>query len=1200
MQGCSEFRNNLALKNGSTLYSGANYEATVEHPRGSQWIYGCAGDPEITHRSLGVNFIHFDGDATNLFNWFDKPQQQNILHASRSIVWLKPDHVVVYDRASSTADGGFKRWCLNMPGNVTINGTTASASASDGNTPKGRLFVKTLLPAGAAPVAETIPANTFAPYEDMKARVIVTSPGDPQETRFLHLVQAAELATSDADATQLITSTGEAYEGMTFGSRCVLFRKSLSVAEQPLSFAVPAGVNEFIVTGMEKFAGYAIASNGGSITISAGTERFSDGGGVLAFGSSEPSNIEITASQATATEGGAPASFMLKRSGDISSPLSVNLSLSGDASAADFVSPPSAVTFAAGSATTTLTLAASDDADFEPSEGYTLRLLPGAGYHACEAANEIRGTISDNEMPPGGTLAFSAASYSAIEGAGQSAVITLTRSGGSSGAVSALMIASNGSAVSGSDYVPSSVVVHWADGDTTPKQVLIPLVNDSVIEIDETVNLSLTQPTGSSALGLDTAVLTIGDDEPPTFELTPSALIVTEGLQTSAVFTITRQGGNATTVSINYTTTPGTATSPADFTAMSGTLSWAPGAAAQQQITIPLNDDTIYEGPTESLTLAISSPSGGGVILGSSTATLTITENDPPPAQFHVGPGQAYETPADVPWNVVGAGSDVLIHYRSEPYRYKILLASRGTSAQPVRLIGVPGPNGERPVLDGENALPPPMSAKYEPDTNVEDQSLIAIERNDTQANSFKPGWIEIRGLELRNAHPDFSYSRQIGGATDSYGSGAAALFLRGAENVLISDCVIHHCATGITTNSGGNNENSLVRGLLIDHCHFHSQGKNAANTYYGHNLLTQAAGVTVQFCRLEPPLTGSAVPNIDDRSAGFTAACNWIEGGGSQINLSEPYSAAPLLTDDPSWGITHVWGNVMRNFGAGSGNVIHFGETYLPGARVLHFHHNTVHCQNNYSRNLLNLHAAGDSALAYNNIIRHSGIAEFRLNAGSGTVVFGAALISPGYITSTGFSGSQNILTSANIGFVDEANGDYHLTAGSPAIDAAIALPTNALPAYAQYAYHATGHLRHRSGAADDLGAFEIASPIDAWLLTHFNRDAATPSIAGDLLDADHDGAVNLLEYALDRDPRSFDSNWQPSVLLNDGLLHMTVTKNPAASDLGYHVEVSSDLQTWNSGTTFTTTLLNSSSTLQVRDQIANPPRFMRLRVTR
>src|SRR5690348_15303334 len=36
---------------------------------------------------------------------------------------------------------------------------------------------------------------------------------------------------------------------------------------------------------------------------------------------------------------------------------------------------------------------------------------------------------------------------------------------------------------------------------------------------------------------------------------------------------------------------------------------------------------------------------------------------------YEVGPGLDYETPSDVPWESVGAGSLVRVHYRAEPYR---------------------------------------------------------------------------------------------------------------------------------------------------------------------------------------------------------------------------------------------------------------------------------------------------------------------------------------------------------------------------------------------------------------------------------------------------------------------------------------------------------------------------------------------------
>ena len=45
---------------------------------------------------------------------------------------------------------------------------------------------------------------------------------------------------------------------------------------------------------------------------------------------------------------------------------------------------------------------------------------------------------------------------------------------------------------------------------------------------------------------------------------------------------------------------------------------------------------------------------------------------------------------------------------------------------------------------------------------------LVVIERANGMSSTFKPGFIEISGFELKNAHPDNTYTRQTGGAADA------------------------------------------------------------------------------------------------------------------------------------------------------------------------------------------------------------------------------------------------------------------------------------------------------------------------------------------------------------------------------------------------------------------------------------------------
>ncbi len=70
---------------------------------------------------------------------------------------------------------------------------------------------------------------------------------------------------------------------------------------------------------------------------------------------------------------------------------------------------------------------------------------------------------------------------------------------------------------------------------------------------------------------------------------------------------------------------------------------------------------------------------------------------------YEVGPGLAYETPNDVPWESLQPSSIVRIHWRQEPYRSKWVITTTATIDQPVVVIGVPN-NGMLPVITGENA----------------------------------------------------------------------------------------------------------------------------------------------------------------------------------------------------------------------------------------------------------------------------------------------------------------------------------------------------------------------------------------------------------------------------------------------------------------------------------------------------------------
>ena len=95
---------------------------------------------------------------------------------------------------------------------------------------------------------------------------------------------------------------------------------------------------------------------------------------------------------------------------------------------------------------------------------------------------------------------------------------------------------------------------------------------------------------------------------------------------------VSRAVADGGAVSVQYTTADGTAaagnaTAPADYTATSGTLTWADGDATPKTISIPIATDSILEG-NEIFTVTLSNPSGGAALGAPAQTTVSIQDDD--------------------------------------------------------------------------------------------------------------------------------------------------------------------------------------------------------------------------------------------------------------------------------------------------------------------------------------------------------------------------------------------------------------------------------------------------------------------------------------------------------------------------------------------------------------------------------------------
>ncbi|MCI0505118.1 MAG: hypothetical protein L0Z73_03310 [Gammaproteobacteria bacterium] len=227
------------------------------------------------------------------------------------------------------------------------------------------------------------------------------------------------------------------------------------------------------------------------------------------------------------------------------------------------------------------------------------------------------------------TIQFKAAVFYSSEDE-VSAKVSVVRSGDLSQPATVQFSTSDGTASAGVDYAAMETELTF-NPNVTKLVVYIPVIDDSVVEEVETVNLQLTDAQGATLGEQDTAVLEIADNDVvvpqlDTFIFEPAAYEIRESGD-FVVVTVKRLGNLAGEASVDYAATGGTAISPRDFELMPGTLVF-PDGIDTATFTININEDRIADG---NVTVELSLANPVNAELGSpSQALLTIEDNETP------------------------------------------------------------------------------------------------------------------------------------------------------------------------------------------------------------------------------------------------------------------------------------------------------------------------------------------------------------------------------------------------------------------------------------------------------------------------------------------------------------------------------------------------------------------------------------------
>lgn len=289
-------------------------------------------------------------------------------------------------------------------------------------------------------------------------------------------------------------------------------------------------------------------------------------------------------------------------------------------SGADFESASGSLTFAPGETSKTVTVAVSGDTRDEDDETFALALSEPTGASLGKESGTA--TIKDDDGPP----SLSVADASGDEGnvATQEMPFRVTLSAPSGKTVTVRYQTQDGNATQPADYVYASGLLTFAPGQTS-QDVYVAAQGDTLNEGNETFGLKISEPTNAT-IDRESATGTIRDDDTPQVSIGDVSVPEGNTATTNATFTVSLSAGIPSAVTVNYATAPETATSPDDFAAIQGTLTFAPGETSKT-ISVAITGDIAFESD-ETFVVNLSNLAPASVQLADAQGRGTIQNDD--------------------------------------------------------------------------------------------------------------------------------------------------------------------------------------------------------------------------------------------------------------------------------------------------------------------------------------------------------------------------------------------------------------------------------------------------------------------------------------------------------------------------------------------------------------------------------------------
>jgi hypothetical protein len=535
---------------------------------------------------------------------------------------------------------------------ITVNYATANNTATAGSDYVAAAATATLI-AGATSTTidvtvngdvtqeldETFVVNLSSPVnatiaDSQAVGTIVNDEGVP--TASISDVTIAEGNAGNSTATLTVTLASEAAQTVTIDYATASGTATIAggdylpasgtltfpagVLSQPISVTIAGDTvdepDETFVVNLSSPVNVTLADSQATVTITD-----DDPTPVLTI--SDVSLVEGTVNEGN--PGTVTATFTVSLSGMSSSTVTASYATAdGTASAGtDYAASAGTVSFAPGFLTPqTVSVTVNSDVLDEADETFVVNLSSPVNAVIGDAQGSA--VIVDDDAEP----SISVADLALTEGNSGTklAAFTLALSAPSGRTVTAAYATANASATAGSDYVAATGTATFNPGATT-FTVNVTINGDGVFELDETFQLNLSAPVNATIADTQAIGSITNDDALPAFSIADVTVVEGNSGSANANVTVTASAPSAQTMTVNFATANATATAGSDYTAATGTLTFAPGVLSQT-IPIAIAGDTTSES-TETFSVNLSAPVNATVLDGQGVVTISNDDGAP-------------------------------------------------------------------------------------------------------------------------------------------------------------------------------------------------------------------------------------------------------------------------------------------------------------------------------------------------------------------------------------------------------------------------------------------------------------------------------------------------------------------------------------------------------------------------------------------